>query len=129
MHDERMDSGGGVRRRRSGDGLDDDEPLLDWIIEDSVMIVVSTVALTVGLTVFFFLDFAAFLLALDGPGIFNDGDGYNQTRTVTVTRQLNQPLPWTSTRSLQTAKMNSTATTLQVHGSSLPFSLLANPFI
>ena len=89
MHDERMDSGGGVRRRRSGDGLDDDEPLLDWIIEDSVMIVVSIVGLTVGLTVFFFLDFAAFLLALDGPGIFKDDDGYNQTRTVTVTRQLN----------------------------------------
>jgi hypothetical protein len=68
MHDERMDSGGGVRRRRSGEG-DDDEPLLDWIIEDSVMIVVSTVGLTVGLTVFFFLDFATFLLALDGPGM------------------------------------------------------------
>ena len=82
MHDERMDSGGGVRRRRSGDGLDDDEPLLDWIIEDSVMIVVSTVALTVGLTVFFFLDFAAFLLALDGPGIFK-----TSTTVMDITRR------------------------------------------
>jgi len=137
MHDERMDSGGGVRRRRSGEG-DDDEPLLDWIIEDSVivdedsvMIVVSTAGLTVGLTVFFFLDFAAFLLALDGPGIFNDDS--NQTRTVTVTRQLNSlpPPPWTSTRtrSLQTAKMNSTTTTPQVLRRSLLFSLVANPFI
>lgn len=56
MHDERMDSGGGVRRRRSGEG-DDEEPL----IEDSVI-----VGLAVRLTVFFFLDF---LLALDGPGM------------------------------------------------------------
>lgn len=57
MDDERMDSGGGVRRRRSGEG-DDDEPLLDWIIEGSVTIVVSTVGLTVDLAAFFFLDFA-----------------------------------------------------------------------
>lgn len=71
MDDERMDSGGGVRRRRSGEG-DDDEPLLDWIIEGSVTIVVSTVGLTVDLAAFFFLDFAGFLLALDGPGMMTE---------------------------------------------------------
>lgn len=72
---DRIESGGGVRRRKSGDG-EDDEPLLAWLLVLGWILVLlvdsasaAGLAVVTAFTVFFFLDFAAFLLALDGPGI------------------------------------------------------------